>query len=270
MKLRSIFTGLFFCLILISCEKNRQITTENTDIPLITKILIDGVSHQEYTYNEANLPGEEKSKLFYTRHIYNDNNQLVKSEYYMDEAMFSSSGYVVEAAMSRTEWASPENTTLSLTRAYEYNDVGQVIRITYIRPSVTNSEYSDYTWDNDRITRQTMYWNGATAGYIDYLYDERGNLSRETKYMSFTGGDIVLTAATDYLYDNMHNPYGSFKRLMTPGIYTNPNNITRETYTLHYVISQGTEQVQVKENTYEYNRLGYPVKVNGEAEYVYR
>jgi hypothetical protein len=270
MKLTPALTVFIFCLIMISCEKDKQIITENTDIPLITKILIDGVSRHEYTYNEANLPGEEKSKLFYTHHIYNDNNQLVKSDYYMDEAMFSSSGSVVDAAMNRTEWASPENTSLSLTRAYMYNDEGQVIRVTYIRPSVTNSEYSDYTWENDRISRQTMYWKGETAGYIEYLYDEKGNLSKETKYLSYNGGNAVLTTSTDYLYDNMQNPYLSFKRLMIPGIYTNTNNITKETYTIFIDVPPGTEDVHVIENTYEYNNLGYPVKVNGEAEYVYR
>jgi hypothetical protein len=60
----------------------------------------------------------------------------------------------------------------------------------------------------------------------------------------------------------MKNPYLSFRRFMTPGKYTNQNNITRETYTIHFDVDQWTEKVQVQNNTYEYNSSGYPVKVN--------
>ena len=51
---------------------------------------------------------------------------------------------------------------------------------------------------------------------------------------------------------------------------TSPNNITKETYTLHFDVDQFTQKVQVTNNTYEYNDKGYPVKVNGEVEYVYK
>ena len=81
---------------------------------------------------------------------------------------------------------------------------------------------------------------------------------------------MELTTTTEYEYDNMHNPYQSFKRLITPGIYTNQNNIVKETYTLHFEIDQFTEKVQITENLYEYNDMGYPVMVNGLKEYVYR
>jgi hypothetical protein len=67
----------------------------------------------------------------------------------------------------------------------------------------------------------------------------------------------------------MHNPFIAFKRLITPGINTNPNNITKETYTIHFEVDKWTQQVTITNNSYEYDHRGYPVKVNGEAEYVY-
>ena len=257
-------------LILPSCEKDKQSITENTDTPLIGQILADGELFKVFEYNEANLVTEEKTKFTYTRHHYNDNNQLTKSEFYMDPAMWSSLGTVVEAAMKRKEWISPDNTEKSLTQSFDYNDEGQLVRKTYIRPSVNNSEYSEFTWENDRITRQTMYWKDTLSGYIDYFYDEDGNLIKEVKYRVPDSGIAELSTTKEYLFDNMRNPFRAFKRLMTPGIYTNLNNILKETYTIHFEVDRWTEKVSTIENSYEYNHIGYPVMVNREAEYIYK
>ena len=56
-------------------------------------------SFTEFTYNEANLVTEEKSKFFYTKHNYNENNQLISSDSYWDLSMASSNSTVVEAGM---------------------------------------------------------------------------------------------------------------------------------------------------------------------------
>ena len=85
-----------------------------------------------------------------------------------------------------------------------------------------------------------------------------------------SAGIAELMTTTEYEYDNMHNPYQSFKRLLTPGIYTNPNNITKETYTIYFDIDPSIEKVQITENSYDYNDMGYPIKVNGDTEYVYK
>jgi hypothetical protein len=68
----------------------------------------------------------------------------------------------------------------------------------------------------------------------------------------------------------MHNPFQAFKRLLAPGKFTSPNNITKETYTIHFDVDQWTQKVQITSNSYEYNHNGYPTKVNGEADYVYK
>jgi hypothetical protein len=261
---------LLSAFILCSCEKENGLVIENTDIPLISKVLIDGVSYYEYTYNDANLLIEEKSKLNYTKHNYNDNNLLSSSEFYMDPGMFSSIFSVVEAAMNRKEWVNPDNTAKNLTQKFEYDGTGQLTRKIYARPSVTSSEYCEFTFDNDRISRQTMFWQDERTFYIDYSYDQKGNLIKESKYYLPHTGIPELWTTTEYEYDGMHNPYQAFKRLMSPGKFTNPNNIIKETYTIHFEVDQWIQKVQVISNTYEYNDKGYPVKVNGNAEYVYK
>jgi hypothetical protein len=268
--MKKIVLMFFFSLVFFSCEKDRQLIVENTDIPLIIKVLDNGVLSNEYTYNDANLLSEEKSKFFYIKHNYNDKNFLTASDYYVDPGIFSSLGTVAEASRNRKEWVNPHNTEKSLTQSFEYNDIDQLIRVTYNRPSVNNSEYSEFTFDNDRISRQTMYWQNELSFYIDYLYDEKGNLIKESKYYVPSTGLAELWTTTEYEYDNMHNPFQAFKRLMTPGKFTNPNNITKETYTIYFEVDQWTQKVSIITNSYKYNDNGYPIKVNGETEYIYK
>jgi hypothetical protein len=256
-------------IVFFSCTKEKQIIVENTDIPLISKILIDNVTYKEYTYNAANLISEEKTKFTFTRHTYNDNNQVQTSDYYIDPASYSSSWSVVEASLKRTDWVNPENTPKGLTRAYEFDQTGKLKRVSYLRPSVTNSEYSDYTWENNRISRQTLYFKDILSGFIDYLYDERGNVVKQSKTLITSLGIIWAMTTTEYEYDNMHNPYQSFNRLTDPGVNTNPNNITKEIYTIVRQSDGGSEVPQITNTSYEYNSLGYPVKVNESVEYIY-
>jgi hypothetical protein len=261
----------FLSLLLFSCEKEKMVIVENTDVPLLKSVIAAGIPSGEYSYNEANLINEERSKYFYTKHNYNDRNLLVSSEYYIDPGMFSSSWSVVEASMNRKEWVSPGNTEKSLTVTCEYNSNDQLTRTIYTRPSVSNSEYCEFSYENDRISRQKIYWNNALSSYIDFLYDENGNLAKESRYHVPENGVPELWTTTEYEYDNYNNPFLAFKRLMLPGKNTNQNNITKQTYTLYFDVDPAlTERVSTIINTYEYNDSGYPVKVNGESEYKYK
>jgi hypothetical protein len=268
--MKNIALVFVFSLIFLSCEKDKQIIKENTDIPLLIKVMDNGLLSHEYTYNEANLLSEEKSKFFYTKHNYNDKNLLTTSDFFVDQGIYSSLGTVAEASWKRKEWVSPANTEKSLTQSFDYNGQGLLIRKTYNRLPVNYSEYSEFTFDNDRISRQTMFWKNELSFYIDYLYDEQGNLIKESKYYVPSIGLDELWTTTEYEYDNMHNPFQAFTRLMSPGKFTNPNNITKETYTVFFEVDQWTQKVSVINNSYEYNDKGYPVKVNGVAEYIYK
>ena len=115
-----------------------------------------------------------------------------------------------------------------------------------------------------------MYWQNEMSFYVDYKYDEKGNLLKESKFHVPSTGISELWTTTEYEYDIMHNPFQAFKRLISPSKYINPNNITKETYTIHFDVDQWTQKVQITTNSYEYDDNGYPIKVNGVAEYVYK
>jgi len=268
--MKKIALVLFSVIIFTSCEKEGQVTIKKSDIPLISKVLINGETYMEYTYNEANLVTEEKSKFHYTMHSYNDINLLLRSDFFWDMSLASSNGSVIEAAMNRKEWVNPFNTPLSFSHSLKYKSNGELLRKSFFSPSDSKSQYNEYTYENNRISRQTMYWHNAISCYIDYEYDKRGNLIKESKYHVSAGGSVELSTTTEYEFDDMHNPYLAFKCLLSPGRYTNPNNITKETYTLHFEVDKWIQKVQVTINTYEYNSKGYPTKVNGEVEYIYK
>lgn len=254
----------------ISCVKNNQLFIENTGMPLINKVLMGDEIYIKYTYNDANLVTEEKSKFHYAYHTYNDNNQLIISDFWWDERIASSNSSVLEAALNRKEWVNPDNTPKSISHLLEYDGAKQTVRKSFIRLSGTGTDVIEFQYENDRVVRSSGYYNGSISGYTDYKYDDHGNLSRQTRYIVPSSGVPEISTTTDYEYDNMHNPYYSFRRLITPGIYTNPNNITKETYTLNFDPGPSVEKVQVTEYKYVYDANGYPRKVNGETEYVYR
>jgi hypothetical protein len=269
--LKTIAFIFFFSLVFFSCEKDKidkQIIIENTDIPLISKALIGGEIYMEYSYNSANLVAEEKNKFNYAKHTYNEINQLIKSDFYRDMRYPSSNSSVLEAAMNRKEWVNPDNTLRSISHKLEYNNNGQLFRKSYISPSGDITSIVEFLYEKDRIVRVTGNLLSG-SGYTDYTYDDKGNITKQAIYFISSSGIAELSTTTEYEYDNMHNPYQAFKRLLTPGIYTNPNNITKETYTIYFEVNQWTQKVQITNNSYEYNDKGYPIKVNGLTEYVY-
>jgi hypothetical protein len=261
---------IVFC-IFVSCEKQneKQLNVENKGLPLISKVIIDGKTYTEYSYTAANLLCEEKSKFHYTKHFYNENNQLIESDFYWDIAMVSSNSQIVEAAMNREEWVTPENTPKSISHKLEYFSSGQLSRKSYIRNDEKYSDFVEFQYEGDRIVSSTGYYNNSVSGRTDYYYDTNGNVIKEMKYMVSPEGINQLITTTQYEYDIMHNPFLIFKRLTTPGVYTNSNNIVKETTTLNFDVTPDIEKVQVNVYSYEYNYEGYPVKVNGTTEYVY-
>ncbi len=269
MKLNLFYFCLIPCLILSSCEKDRPLIIENTDIQLLSKVIIGDETYMEYTYNGANLLREEKNKFHYSKHNYNDSNQLMSSDIYWDVSIPGSDSRVFEAAMNRKEWVNPVNTPKSITHELEYGSNGQLIRKTYIRSTGDYPDIMEFQYENDKIIRSTSYNKNVKSGYINYYYDEKGNLSKQVKYAVRLSGITELTTTTEYEFDNMKNPYQAFRRLTTPGKYTNPNNIIKETYTIHFEVDSSIQKIQVTNTSYEYNNLGYPVKVNDNTEYIY-
>lgn len=267
--------GLFcLCLLLViislSCIKDDLSITGKSDGSLISKVKSADKPYYEYLFNNENFIIEEKGKYNFTKFSYNDKGQMVASDYYSDEALLSNDMKVLENALNPVGLIKNISASTESTVNYEYNVNGQLLKTVVSRSLTASSEYSEFRYDeNERIVRQTLFWDNKVLGYIDYLYDDRGNLIKETLYSISPAGLAELSTSTRYEFDNYKNPFRSLSTLMIPGINTNINNIIKETYTIHYKSGEGTDIVETTLNTYTYNSKGYPVRKNGTIAYFY-
>jgi len=277
MKLKIAASCLLFVSIFLSCKKEDLSTglssgnSGNTAALIISKVLIDNQCANEYVYNDSNLVTTEKSKFDFTINHYNALGQLASTDFYGNDDILSSDAQVVQAAMNSSVWVTSANGVNGGSLTYYYNDNGQLTKTAYSRPLLTGSENSEFIYDSsNRISRQTMYWENAATGYIDYSYDKKGNLIKEMLYNLSSEGAAELITTTQYEFDSKLNPYKSSSKLLLPGIDTNPNNIIKETYTIHLSQVQGTDKAQITQTTYTYNTMGYPLTKNGNISYIYK
>ena len=176
---------------------------------------------------------------------------------------------MIAEAQKRKEWANPENVPKSVTNTYSYPKTGQFIERYVDRVNGTRS-YAKYELnEKGLVSKDIFYDEDKPSGYIDYLYDEQGNLTRRMHYYIFADGKTKLSNETKYEFDNKKNPYFPFNKLNWPGRNTNQNNITKETYTVYGETPSVIEWLNITTHTYEYNDLGYPVKVDDETVYEY-
>jgi hypothetical protein len=276
MKLKITFFCLLSVAIFFSCKKEDLSTGLNSGInpgvsnPVLSKVMIDNQSAYEYVYNDSNLLTTEKSKFNFNLNHYNSLGQLESTDYYGNDAVLSSDASVFQAAMNSSDWVTSATGVKGGTLSYFYNDKAQLIKTSYARPVITSSEYSQFTYDaSGRINKQTMYWNDVATGYIDYSYDSKGNLVKEMLYNTPSTGVTELITTTQYEFDSKLNPYKLSGKLMIPGIGTNQNNIIKETCTIHVNPDQGSDKVEITQDSYAYNTLGYPVSKNGNTTFLY-
>jgi YD repeat-containing protein len=259
------FVVLLALFTLVSCEKEVTPPVENMGVPLIVKEIYSEDVYNEFTYNDQNLLKERKSKWFYTLYHYDANNRLTSTDMYEDPGIYSSNWVTAQAAWNRAEWVNPENTVKSGEAIYMYkNQLLESINILRIPGGMHNTTSYQYN-DKGRIVSAIYYSEGEVSGKTAYTYDESGNVSREEQY---AGG--LLSCTRLYEYDNKHNPFAVFSTLLTPGMYTNKNNIIRETQILANNTDTNIETVQVTESVYEYNDQGYPVTKDGFIRYEYK
>ncbi len=265
MKTRLFFLLLFGLFIGISCEKEQTPVVENVGLPLIVKEIFSDTLYHEFTYNEQNLLKERKSKWFYTLYHYNANNQLSSYDMYEDPGIFSSNWASSQAAMNRKDWVTPQNTEISGKAIFKYQ--GEKLKsITVTRAHSDIQNTSEFTYDsNGRIVDQ-IYSSSVEMvnGRKVYTYDDHGNVILEEQYYS-----SALLFTKSFEYDDKHNPFKVFNRPGIPGIYTNENNIIKETLVL-MENTPGIDSIQVTESTYEYNDQGYPVTKDGFIRYEYK
>ena len=267
--MKKICVAILISILFFSCEKDHDPIIESNASGLLSRVLISGKPYQEYTYTSNGLIREEKSWGYYTKHTYNLENQLEKSESYFDPALYSSSTQVIAEAQKRKEWANPKNVARSVTNTYSYPKTGQFIEW-YVDRANGTMDYGKYELnEKGLVSKDIFYDKDKPSGYIDYLYDELGNLTRRMHYYISADGKSKLSNETAYEFDDKKNPYFPFNELIFPGRNTNRNNITKETYTLYGETLLVIEWLDITTHTYEYNDLGFPVKVDSETVYEY-
>jgi hypothetical protein len=275
MRIKITIFCLLFVAIIFSCKKeeiynNGTPGTPGSNALLISKVMTDGQTSYEYVYNDSNLVIQEKSKFDIAVHHYNAKGLLASTVHYGNDDILSSDLTVAQTALNSQVMVTPENGKKGGIITYEYNDNAQLVKTIYTNPSATSSEYSQFTYgNNNMINRQTMYWVNTATGYIDYSYDSKGNLTKEALYNLPATGAAELITTTEYVFDNELNPYKASSKLLIPGIYTNQNNIVKVTNTINLSASNGSDNVQTTDMTYEYNSQGYPVSINGNTTFIY-
>jgi len=257
------------CVAVLSCKKDQSPIKEGNPTGLLSKILISGKPYQEFTYTSFGLISEVKSWGIYSKYTYNSENKLEREDHYVDPSIFSSSSSVIAEASKRKEWANSVNVPKSVTNTYSYPKTGQFIERLVDRANGTKDNVKYELNEKGLVSKETFYNEGNLAGYVDYSYDDLGNLTLKMQYFVSAEGKNKLSSKTEYEFDNKKNPYFPFSKLILPGQNTNRNNITKETYTAYGATTSIVEWLNVTNYTYEYNNLDYPVKVDGETVYEY-
>jgi hypothetical protein len=257
MKKYIVFLIMF--IMLLSCSKedlDKYPFVDIQDIPLIWREYYSDALTQEYSYTSERLLYEVKSKWIYTVYTYNNANQVVSYDKYFDLRLASPNPEIVEQAMNRTDWVTPENTEINRRANYTYsNDKLTKYEITLL----TTGEKTWYTFEHDknsRISKRTSYHEYQPIQSDEFFYDDKGNLITEIRN-HINDGTPVMTRKIEYEFDDKNNPYIVFQRLLEPGVYTNKNNILKEIVTLYSI-----SDTQETNHTYEYNSDGYPIRMD--------
>ncbi len=268
--MKHVFILLFLLIVVsfFSCEEKtfNELSGEGT---LLKEIVGDSIIFNKYSYTDAGLIKEEKSKFHFTEHKYNSKNQLTQTDYYWDERIASSDSDILQEALNRTEWVNSENTERDTYTTYEYESNGQLKKSVLHRMNSTNSEYSTFIYADGKIEKQLSYLNNQQTGLEAYYYDQNGNLTKVEKYHFTDNVQPVLSSSTEYYFDKKNNAYLSFKSLLIPGINTNKNNVVKEVYTLYSLVEGSVEDVNTKEYTYTYNVKDFPDQRSDGTEYTY-
>lgn len=132
----------------------------------------------------------------------------------------------------------------------EFSEIDYSIKYTYDYPSETS------------ITETPTNNSGANSystNRNEYLLNNKGNIEKETTYTTFDDGIERITTVNEMLYDNKNAPFNQ-----EPGPKSK-NNVIEKNIIAYQYSENGTQTVAYT-NTYyydyEYNKNGYPTKVN--------
>ncbi len=251
--------------IIASCSDDPIVVNGNYSIK---SIVSNGKVIEKFIYNDENKIIEDQSFYFCNKYIYDNNGQLIKQEIAIDPAIYSSTFHI------KSELMTSQNSTFTANSIFEYNTDGKLLRQKYYIKKNDQFEYTSMIsleYVGDRIVKYNLQnEQNIVTQFYTYEYDGKGNVLNEKQYsyLFAVGSKPNLIRETSFKYDDKNNPFKIYKHLGHPGIYTNTNNVTESNSVLYEEVP-GTDKFSTSKTTYEYNRNGYPIKVNNDEEYKY-
>jgi hypothetical protein len=234
-------------------DKNENLCYSST---LISQVNSGDLAVHGLTYNSNCLIYESTEPFKYKRFSYDAKNILKKVE-----VAYSFNSFSCVMIPGQSLESDPRKAEVSQYSEFEYDHALRLTKksnyfINSGNPKLTSFQTYDYE-NNHMLKSSTFNPQGLLTQYHDYIYDDSGNITRDDLYTN--NSVIKLVQTIIYEFDNKNNPYQVFACEGDPGVYTNKNNIIKETS----VSYNGTaESRTTRLNEYEYNGLDYPVKIN--------
>lgn len=262
---KSVLFTVILILFFNSCEKE-LVYEDFQSNTLLRQIRGYEDDMQVITYYNTGYIFEHLHRFSYRKFLYNQQNQLMKIEIAMS---FNPLSCAIIPGTDFEDGGDPRKAKISQYIEYEYSDLGN-LKTKYFYFIIDGNHqlmnYSGYDYENGKVVKIKLFNpQDQFSQYYTYLYDSIGNVSEEEYYFMQDDAVAILQTRILYEYDDKNNPFKIFTVEGTPGINTNRNNITKQTTVSYYAEE---EQSYTVENSYEYNELGYPVKVNN-FEYIY-
>lgn len=239
-----------------TCKKEDKTENLYYSTTLISQVNSGDLAIRGFTYNSNYLIHESTEPYMYKRFSYDTQKTLNKVE-----VAYSFNAFSCSMLPGQSLESDPRKAKISEYSEFEYDNVLRLIKksdyfINSGTPQLTS--YQTYDYENDKIVKlSTFNPQGLLTQYHNYAYDDNGNITRDDQYLNNSVIELVNTMI--YEFDNKNNPYQVFACEGNPGIYTNKNNIIKETS----VSYNGTAEFSSAElHTYEYNSLDYPVKID--------
>ena len=117
--------------------------------------------------------------------------------------------YLGRVSRVHIESATPAKS--SHTKTYFYNVAGELEKIN-LYPGTDEV----FTWQNGRIIKSEEIRNGVVKSYIEYDYDDHGNVSGTVNYYLQEDGQFAVGLLFGYLYFTDGNLYKQFSYAPSP------------------------------------------------------
>lgn len=261
MKHYSLIIIIFLCF--CSCNKenpnNKDSFNSCHNPSLISQIKSGENSIHELIYNSNCLVYESIERFSYKKYSYDNQKRLSKLEraFLLDPLSCYMPSSINEA------YTDPRKAKITEYSEFEYDSTGRLTKKLNYFINNGNTEmvsYQTYEYNNNHVVKLNLFSPiGQLNQYNEYQYDENGNVSNDNYYQVEDNVDATLRKHSVFGFDDKNNPYLIFASEGIPGIFTNKNNILNVTFVTY---NSGGEYQNTVQNTYEYNSLGYPVKVN--------